>query len=83
VVLQHYPYEQTQRAPLIIEELSALNSLWPKLEVEFSKEFYASLLSIGEKIASSSGGILGYKSIGSEEAKYMNLPMIKNPAKHQ
>lgn len=83
VVLQHYPYEATQRTPLIVEELSALNSLWPKLDVEFSKEFYSSLLSIAEKIASSSGGILGYKSIGSEEAKYMHLPMIKNPAKHQ
>lgn len=82
VTLQHYPYESTQRTPLIIEELAGLNELWPKLDVNFSKEFYNSLLSIAEKIASSSGGILGYNSIGSEEAKFMGLSMIKNPGKH-
>jgi hypothetical protein len=80
IIFQQYPYELTQRNPLIIEELAGLNSIWPKIDPGFAKEYYQSLLSIAEKIASSSGGVLGYKSIGSEEAKYLKLPMVKNPS---
>jgi len=82
VALQQYPYESTQRTPLIVDDLSQLNQLWHKLDPEFSREYYNSLLSISEKIASSSGGMLGIKSIGAEEARYVKLPMIKNPAGH-
>jgi hypothetical protein len=82
IVLQHYPYESTQRTPLVAEDLADLNTIWPKLEVDFAKEYYTSLLSIAEKIATASGGLLGYKTIGAEEAKLLHLPMIKNPAKH-
>src|SRR5215216_507948 len=28
ITIQGYPYESTQRTPMIIEELSLLNSLW-------------------------------------------------------
>lgn len=80
VLLQQYPYELTQRNPLIIEDLAALNHIWPKIDPAFAREFYLSLLSIAEKIATSSGGLLGYKAIGLEEAKYLKLPMIKNPS---
>lgn len=80
IIFQQYPYELTQRNPMIIEELAGLNQIWPKVDAAFAREFYLSLISIGEKIASSSGGVLGYKSIGSEEAKYLKLPMIKNPS---
>jgi hypothetical protein len=80
VLMQQYPYELTQRNPLIIDELSELNRIWPKVDSAFAREFYTSLLNIAEKIASSSGGLLGIKSIGSEEAKYVKLPMIKNPS---
>jgi hypothetical protein len=80
VLLQHYPYETTQRTPLLVDDLAKLNTLWPKLDPSFAKEFYSSLISIAEKIATSSGGLLGYRSIGSEEAKFVKLPMIKNPS---
>lgn len=80
ILMQHYPYETTQRNPIIVEELAELNRVWPKIDASFAREFYLSLISIAEKIASSSGGLLGIKSIGSEEAKYVKLPMIKNPS---
>lgn len=79
IVLQSYPVEATQRNPLIIEELSMLNSIFPKLSKTFASEFYASLKDVALKIASSSGGLLGMRSIGQEEAKFVNLPMIKDP----
>lgn len=80
ITIQAYPYESTQRAPLIIEELAEISSLWSKLDKSFAKCFYDALRDIAEKIASSSGGLLGLKSVGSEEARYIKLPMITDPA---
>jgi hypothetical protein len=79
-LIQSYPYEATQRNPLIVEELGSINQILRKLNPSFSQEYYNTLLSIAESIATSSGGLLGYNSIGSEEARYIRLSMIKDPA---
>jgi hypothetical protein len=81
ILIQNYPYESTQRTPIIIAELAEINKLWPKLSSEFSKSFYRMLLDLSAKIASSSGGWLGIKSVGAQEAKYIKLPMISDPDK--
>ena len=81
VVIQSFPIEASQRNPLIIEELSRLNSILPKIDKSFTSHFYESLKEMAQKIAESSGGMfLIKKSIGPEEAKVVGLPMIKNPA---
>jgi hypothetical protein len=80
ITIQGYPYESTQRTPLIVNELAELNSLWGKFEKTFAKNFYDSLRDIAEKVASSSGGVLGIKSVGSEEARFISLPMLQKPA---
>lgn len=80
ILTQNYPYEATQRNPLIIEELAGINEIWRKVDKSFAQEYYNTLLSIAEHIASSSGGVLGMNAIGSEEARYMKLSMIKNPS---
>jgi hypothetical protein len=80
ITIQSYPIESTQRTPLIVEELAALNSILPKIEKSFANEFVISLRELAMGIAQSSGGILGLKSIGSEEAQFVNLPMIKDPS---
>jgi hypothetical protein len=79
-LIQNYPYETTQRNPMIVEELSGLNSIWRKIDSSFAQEYYKNLISIAESIATSSGGLMGFNSIGSEEARYVKLSMIKNPA---
>jgi hypothetical protein len=79
VLEQGYPYEATQRTPLLIQELNVLNALWPKLPQSFAKGYYDILLMLAQEVASSSGGLLGMKSIGAEEAKLVKLTMIKNP----
>lgn len=81
ILIQSYPYESTQRNPLIIDELSRLNALWKRLDKNFSIALYEMLLTLAGKIASSSGGLLGIKTVGEEEAKYLDLPMVKDPAK--
>lgn len=80
VLEQGYPYEATQRTPLIIEELTGLNLLFPRLPQSFAKGYYEILLLLAQEVAASSGGLLGLNAIGSEEAKLVKLSMIKNPA---
>lgn len=79
VLEQSYPYEATQRTPLLTEELTTLNALWSKFPPDFAKGYYDILMMLAQEIAASSGGLLGMKSIGAEEAKLVKLTMIKNP----
>jgi hypothetical protein len=76
---QGYPYEATQRTPLLTEELSGLNSLWTRVPQAFAKGYYEILLMLAQEVAASSGGLLGIRKIGLEEAKLVKLTMIKNP----
>ena len=80
ILLQQYPFKSQERNPIIVNELSGLNSIWGKIDSAFASEFYNTLLSISNQIASSSGGIMGYNTVGSEEARYLNLDMISKPA---
>ena len=81
VLLQGYPHQSSQRNPILIQELSQLNPILKKLDKSFSKPFYDMLKELAEKIAGSSGGLWGMMSVDSEEAKYMRLPMLDDPAK--
>jgi len=79
IIEQAYPYEATQRTPLIVDELAGLNRLWARLPQSFAKGYYDMLLMLAREVAASSGGLLGMKSIGSEEARLIKLTMIQNP----
>jgi hypothetical protein len=78
MLIRDYPYESTQRTPIIVEELARLDTLFSKLNPEFAREYYHSLLAIAQRTAQSSGGFLGLSKIGEEEARYLKLPMIKH-----
>ena len=82
VVIQSYPYESTQRNPILIEELGQLSGLWKKMDKGFSVQFYNLLRELAVKIAGSSGGLWGMKTVANEEAKYIQLPMINDPSKN-
>jgi hypothetical protein len=82
VLIQSYPYESTQRTPIIIEELHQLNTLWSKMDKVFCVQFYKMLKDLAQKIAGSSGGLWGLKTVANEEAKYLHLPMIADPSKN-
>lgn len=81
ILIQSYPYESTQRNPILVEELGQLNVLWKKLDKPFSGQFFQMLKELAVKIAGSSGGLWGLKTVTNEEAKYIELPMIKDPSK--
>ena len=80
ITIQSFPYESTQRTPLLLEELSHVNHLLKKVPTDFGLAFYDMLRSLAEKVAASSGGIFGINSITAEESKYIRLPMIEKPA---
>ena len=82
ILVQSYPYEATQRNPILIDELSGLSVLWSKLERAFSAQFYQMLKELAVKIAGSSGGLWGLKSVDSTEAKFLALPMITDPTRN-
>jgi hypothetical protein len=81
ILIQSYPYESTQRTPLIVEELQSLNALWLKLDPGFASAYYTMLKNLASRIASSSGGLLGMKRISPEEARFAALPMLADPGK--
>jgi hypothetical protein len=80
VVLQTLPVAVTERNKLIVDELTRLNSILPKLSKTFATEFYLKMRDLAHQVADSSGGLLGMNKVGDEEAQYVELPMIKNPA---
>lgn len=80
IVMQSLPVEVTDRNHLIVDELTRLNAILPKLKNTFAAEFYVKMRELAHQVASSSGGMLGLNKVGDEEAQYVELPMIKNPA---
>jgi rubrerythrin len=80
LLLQQYPYESTQRNPLLAEDIAKCNQIIKKLARPFAVELYQSLRLLAETIAKASGGFLGLKKVAEEERKYMSLPMLQNPA---
>jgi hypothetical protein len=82
ILIQSYPYESTQRNPILIDELGQLNGIWKKLDKGFASQVYQMLIELAQKIASSSGGLWGMKTVANEEAKYVRLPMISDPSKN-
>jgi hypothetical protein len=80
IVIQGFPVKEKDRAPKVIAELTQLNDVLSKLDKQFAIELYESLKEIALEIAKSSGGVLGMKKVGEEEARYLSLDMIRNPS---
>jgi hypothetical protein len=80
VVMQSLPLTAAKRNPVITEELSKLNTILPKLDKSFAPKYYLCLKNIAVRIAQSSGGVLGMKKVGDEEAAFVGLSMIKDPS---
>mgnify|MGYP000879893844 CR=1 FL=1 len=80
IVIQSLPSKVDKRTSEIALMLAQLEPILKKLNRQIATEFYESLREIATEIAESSGGVLGMKTIGDEEALLVKLPMIKDPA---
>jgi hypothetical protein len=78
--LQKYPKETESRNQIISDQLSQLNNILPKLSIEVATQFYVNMKDLARNIAEASGGVLGYMAVDKEESKYIDLPMVSNPA---
>jgi hypothetical protein len=78
-LLLSMPKDQETRTNLLVNELTRLNDVLPKLDDRFQVEFVSSARDFAKKIAKASGGVLGYMSIGYEESKLISLDMINDP----
>ena len=74
------PSGTDERTQAVSIELRKLNFILSKIDKNFGIKLYASLKDLAKKIAEASGGVLGYLSISYEEAKLMELRMIKEPS---
>lgn len=82
VLIQSYPSNPAARCEQIEKELATLNTIFTKVEGQLAIEIYSSLKNLAMSTAKSSGGLFGFRSsIGPEEAKYVELPMIQPPGK--
>jgi hypothetical protein len=79
ILLQGYPNAPEARNEILVQELSALNDILPRVESSFRRQFYSLLRELAREVAASSGGVLGYHAIDKEEAKYIGLDMIRPP----
>ncbi len=80
-LIDELPAGTEERISAITKELRKLNFILPKVDKNFAIKLHASLKELAKKIAESSGGVLGYLSVGYEEAKLMELKMINDPSK--
>lgn len=77
VILQAYPFDSKIRNEMIQSELGDLNDILAKTEPDFARSYYEMLRSLAQRIASSSGSFWG--KITAEEARLLELPMIRKP----
>jgi len=77
-----YPKNVDERNLLIIAELEKVNPILKKLDRSYSIKFYNSIKDLANKIAESSGGVLGFMSVSYAESKLIKLDMIKDPQKY-
>lgn len=79
-LIDELPSGTEERNKAITIELRKLNFILPKTNLNFHIKLVASLKDLAKKIAESSGGVLGYLSVSYEEAKLMELRMLRDPA---
>jgi len=70
-----------ERSATISGELEKVNPILKKLPKTFAIKFYASIKDVAKKIAESSGGVLGFLTVGYEESKLVDLKMIIDPTR--
>lgn len=77
-LIDELPSGTQERIAAITKELRKLNYILAKVDRNFAIKFQASLKDLAKKIAEASGGVLGYLSVSYEEAKLMQLRMLKD-----
>ncbi len=74
------PKDSDERSVFLIKRLTRVNDLFKKIDFEYAHQLYLSFRDFAYHVAQASGGLFGLLSISSEESKFVDLKMIKDPA---
>lgn len=80
-IAKELPVDLETRQEAIAQNLSKLNEIFPKMEEPFGYLYYQSFHSFSQHVAESHGGFMRFMTVGPEEAKVVDLPMIEPVAK--
>ena len=75
--------DTAKRQLALTADISKVNDILAKLDPETAYHVYHSYVTFAKSVAKSSGGILGFGSISTEEARLIGLPMITPIAQPQ
>jgi hypothetical protein len=75
-LLNELPKHHDERSRELTRRLSAVNSIFAKLNMRTANQLYTSYIAYAEQIARASGGILRLMSVSKEESIWIGLPMI-------
>lgn len=64
------------KAHALVEKLSGLNAILPKLGQAYAVQFRDSLHDVAVAVSKAAGGVLGIGTISVEEKELLDLPMI-------
>ncbi len=78
-LIDELPEDLNDRQKEVANRLAKLNDVFPKVDAFYARAFYKSLKSFARHVAKSSGGILGFLSVSSEEEDWVKLPMLREP----
>ena len=75
-LLANAPKDSKERTDFSSKEIEQLNDILPHLDGNLGHHLSKSYKSFAKHVAKASGGFLGFMSIGSEEHKLVDLPML-------
>lgn len=70
------PKDVNKRSQIVSDKLSGLNSILASLHPAIGAYLYKSFVTYARRIATSSGGFLGFMTVSAEEKKWVGLPML-------
>ena len=76
LLIEELPAHVDDRQKILSKRLAEINPILAKLEPTLAFHLYKSLLSFAKHVAKSSGGLLGFFSIGPKESEVVGLLMI-------
>ena len=72
------PKDTKTRQELLSRKIEQLNQILPLLENNLGHFLLTSYRSFAKHVAKASGGFLGFFSVGTEESKLIDLPMLND-----
>lgn len=73
------PDETTERNNMLVDLLTGLNKIYPKLDYGFAAHYHKSLREFAHYVATADGGFWGVGSITAAEKEFVKLPFLQEP----